>query len=134
MAEADGRSARGQAAFASVLGFAAPDQPATPLMQAAQDFVFAEVWDRPGLDRRSRRWITLACVCAARSPIAMRAYAQAALDSGDVTMAELREFAFQFAVFQGFPKAVEFEMMLNELEAQGAGRDTPTMGGGESRK
>lgn len=111
------REEKGRAAFTAVLGFPAPMQPSTPLMEAAQDFVFAEVWDRPGLDRRSRRWITLACVCAARSPIAIRAYAQAAIASGDITMAELREFALQFAVFQGFPKAVEFETILNEMEA-----------------
>ena len=47
----------------------------------------------------------------------MRVYARAALDSGDITMAELREFVLQFAVFQGFPKAVEFEQILNDLEA-----------------
>ena len=48
----------------------------------------------------------------------MRVYAKAALDSGDITMAELREFVLQFAVFQGFPKAVEFEQVLNALDAE----------------
>lgn len=100
-----------------MLGFDGPSDPPTPFGKAARDFVFAEVWDRPGLDRRSRRWITLACVTAAGSPTAMRVYARAALDSGDITMAELREFVLQFAVFQGFPKAVEFEQILNDLEA-----------------
>ena len=113
------RQTLGKETFRAVLGFELVDVPATPIMAAAQDFVFAEVWSRPGLDRRSRRWITLACVCAARAPVAMRSYAKAALDSGDITLAELREFALQFAVFQGFPKAVEFEMILNELEAAG---------------
>ena len=114
------RARRGLAAFRSVLGFDGPTDPSTPFGQAARDFVFAEVWDRPGLDRRSRRWITLACVTAAGAPTAMRVYARAALDSGDITMAELREFALQFAVFQGFPKAVEFEQILNDLEASGS--------------
>lgn len=101
----------------AVLGFRLPPDPATPIGVAAQDFVFGEVWSRPGLDRRSRRWITLACVAAARAPVAMRVYAKAALDSGDISMAELREFALHFAVFQGFPKAIEFETILNEIEA-----------------
>jgi alkylhydroperoxidase/carboxymuconolactone decarboxylase family protein YurZ len=48
----------------------------------------------------------------------MRTYAKAALDSGDITLPELREFILQFAVFQGFPKAVEFELVLNKLEAE----------------
>ncbi len=111
------RGQRGRDTFREILGFPA-QPPATPLTQAAQDFIFSEVWSRPGLDRRSRRWITLACVTAAGAPTAMRTYAKAALDSGEITMAELREFVLQFAVFQGFPKAVEFELMLNRLEAE----------------
>lgn len=119
MTEGDRRQI-GKEVFQSVLGFAPSDNPQTPLTQAAQDFVFAEVWSRPGLDRRSRRWITLSAVTAAGSQTAMRAYARAALVSGDISMAELREFILQFAVFQGFPKAVEFEMILNEIEAERA--------------
>lgn len=109
------RGERGRETFRAVLGVEARP-PTTPLMRAAQDFVFAEVWSRPGLDIRSRRWITLSAVAAAGSHTAMHTYARAALESGDITLAELREFALQFAVFQGFPKAVEFELILNELE------------------
>lgn len=113
------RDARGRETFESVLKFALPAGDGTPMMQAARDFVFAEVWSRPGLDRRSRRWITLSAVAATGAPTAMRTYAKAALDSGDITMAELREFVLQFAVFQGFPKAVEFEAILNALDKVG---------------
>ena len=111
------RDELGREMFREVLGFEAPAGAPTPLSAAVRNFGFAEVWSRPGLDRRSRRWITLACVTAAGSPNAMRAYANAALASGDITMAELREFSLQFAVFQGFPKAVEFEQILNAIEA-----------------
>jgi 4-carboxymuconolactone decarboxylase len=117
MADAE-RGQRGRDTFKQVLGFDAQPEPSTPLTQAAQNFIFAEVWNRPGLDRRSRRWITLSAVTAAGATTAMRTYAKAALDSGDITMAELREFILQFAVFQGFPKAVEFELMLNKLESE----------------
>jgi 4-carboxymuconolactone decarboxylase len=89
----------------------------TPLTAAARDFVFAEVWARPGLDRRSRRWITLAAVCATGEELPMRTYLKAALDSGEITAEELYEFALQFAVFQGFPKAVKAEMLIRELTA-----------------
>lgn len=109
------RAALGRETFRAVLGFDAPVSPETPFERAAQDVVFAEVWARPGLDRRSRRWITLACVAAAGAPTPIRVYAQAALASGDISMTELREFVLQFAVFQGFPKAAEFELILNEL-------------------
>lgn len=111
------REKRGREMFQEVLGIEPSSGALTPVSAAVRNFGFAEVWSRPGLDRRSRRWITLACVTAAGSANAMRAYAKAALDSGDITVAELREFSLQFAVFQGFPKAVEFELILNALEA-----------------
>jgi len=118
--EAD-RAARGTSTFQEVLGFAqAP--PTTPFAQAARDFVFAEVWARPGLDRRSRRWITLSAVCAAGGDGPIRTYLRAALDSGDITEAELREFVLQFSVFQGFPKGAVVEAILNELVAERASK------------
>lgn len=114
MTEAEDRAARGAQTFEQVVG--RPIHTASsPFTEAAQNFVFAEVWARPGLDIRSRRWITLACVCAARAPMAIRTYIQAALDSGDITEGEMREFVLQFAVFQGFPKAAEVEMILGEV-------------------
>ena len=114
------REARGEALFREILCMDVPPGTPTPVSAAVRNFGFAEVWSRPGLDRRSRRWITLACVTAAGSPNAMRAYARSALESGDITLAELREFSLQFAVFQGFPKAVEFERIVNKLEAAGS--------------
>jgi 4-carboxymuconolactone decarboxylase len=114
------RAALGDKTFREVVGYP-PHPPSSPLTEAARDFVFAEVWARPGLDRRSRRWITLSAVCATGEEIPMRTYLKAALDSGDITVAELREFALQFAVFQGFPRGVKIELMVSELEkAQGS--------------
>lgn len=115
------RGERGNAMAQALLG--ATTIPAdSPFRGAARDFVFSEVWSRPGLDRRSRIWITLACVCSARAPTAMQTYLRVALRSGEISMAELREFVLQFAVFQGFPKGVEIDLMLDGLEAEGADR------------
>jgi len=89
----------------------------TPVRGAARDFVFSEVWTRPGLDQRSRFWISLTCACAAGAPIAMTAYMQIARNTGFATIAELREFALQFAVYQGFPRATAVEALIDALEA-----------------
>ena len=118
MTDRSERAERGAATYHDVLG-GQMRPPNTPLTEAARDFVFGDVWSRPGLDRRSRRWITLSAVCATGEEIPMRTYLKAALDSGDITEAELREFALQFAVFQGFPRAVKIEMLLSEIVAAG---------------
>lgn len=112
------RAARGNAMAADLLGLPGGIPASSPFRTAGRDFVFSEVWSRPGLDRRSRLWITLACVCAARSPIAIDTYLRAALRSGEIAMAELREFALHFAVFQGFPKAAEVEAALDRIEQE----------------
>jgi 4-carboxymuconolactone decarboxylase len=40
----------------------------SPFEAATLDFVFDQVWARPGLTRRQRRLVTLACVCGAAAP------------------------------------------------------------------
>jgi 4-carboxymuconolactone decarboxylase len=121
MADAD-RVALGEKTFAEVTGFPIQGGVSTPFTDAARDFVFAEVWSRPGLDRRSRRWITLSAVCATGAEVPMRTYLNAALESGDITEAELREFVLQFAVFQGFPKAAKTELLLSQVLAERASK------------
>jgi 4-carboxymuconolactone decarboxylase len=121
MTDKSERAARGARTFEEVLG-SPMHPPTTPITEAARDFVFAEVWARPGLDRRSRRWITLSAVCATGAELPMRTYIKAALDSGDITESELREFALQFAVFQGFPKAVQIELLISQVVAERASK------------
>ena len=69
-----------------------------------------ELWDRPGLSRRDRRWITLTAVGAAavREPIQQHVYA--ALASGDITREEFQEFVLHFAYYAGWPRASALEM------------------------
>jgi 4-carboxymuconolactone decarboxylase len=86
-----------------------PSPPATPFEAARRNFVFGEVWSRPGLRRRDRRWVTLACVAAADSPDPIEAQVYAALKSGDIELEAMLEFVLQFAVYCGWPKASHVE-------------------------
>jgi hypothetical protein len=52
------RRRRGEAMYLEVMTVP-PDQSPSPYHQAGLlDFVFAEIWTRPGLSRRDRRWVT----------------------------------------------------------------------------
>jgi 4-carboxymuconolactone decarboxylase len=90
----------------------------TPLTAGARDFVFAEVWTRPGLDKRSRFWISLTSAVASGSPVAMGAYMKIALNTELATIAELREFALQLACYQGWPKGAHVDQLIDQLEAE----------------
>jgi 4-carboxymuconolactone decarboxylase len=103
------RSARGHAIAEEVTRFTAPT-PATPYEQSWRDFVFAEVWSRPGLDRRARYLIAMAG--AAMSPHGsdqLFRYAHGALKSGELTLAELREAALHLSVYAGWSRGGELD-------------------------
>ncbi len=86
-----------------------PTEISTPFQQVSRDFVFGEVWSRPGLSRKDRRWVALACVAGADAPGPIEAYVRAALESDDIELEEMLEFVLHFAVYSGWPKASHLE-------------------------
>ena len=108
------RKAFGQAWFQHVMHSPAPPVDRVYYGAGIANFVFGEMWSRPGLDRRSRRWITLACVGAADTAIPIRTHIYAALKSGDVTYEEMSEFVLHFAVYLGWPKASILQSTMEE--------------------
>jgi len=82
------------------------------------DFVFGEVWNRPGLSRRDRRLVTLTCVGAADTPEPIEANVYAALNSGDLTYEAALEFVLHFAVYSGWPKASFLNQVAGESWAR----------------
>lgn len=107
------RTQRGRRVFADVMTVAPPSD-VSPAQTALVDFVFAEVWTRPGLSRRDRRFVTLPCVAAADAEGPLRDHVYAALNSGDITITEMRETVLHFAVYAGWPKASRFNMVVDE--------------------
>jgi 4-carboxymuconolactone decarboxylase len=108
------RSQRGLRQFAEVMTVPAPEDPNSTTTSALIEFVFAEVWSRPILGRRDRRFVTLACVAAADAEGPLRDHVYAALNSGDVSITEMRETVLHFAVYAGWPKASRFNMAVDE--------------------
>ena len=115
MTTVDGdRSERGRRAFADVMTFAPPEDMPPAAEHGLIDFVFGEVWTRPGLSRRGRRFVTLPCVAAADAEQPLRDHVYAALNSGDLSIVEMREAVLHFAVYSGWPKASRFNMIVDE--------------------
>jgi 4-carboxymuconolactone decarboxylase len=109
-AVAAARTLRGRRRYREVMVSEAPP-PMTPYLdKGVVDSVFGELWDRPGLSRRDRRWITLACVGAAAVDEPIQQHVHAALASGDITRKEFEEFVLHFAYYAGWPRASAMEM------------------------
>jgi 4-carboxymuconolactone decarboxylase len=70
------------------------------------EFAAAEVWDRPGLDRRTRTLITIAVLAALGRPLALEHNIRKAPNNG-VTREEITETFLHLAVYAGFPACWE---------------------------
>lgn len=109
------RLAEGAANFTAVMTFPAPP-PVTPYFEGGiNNFVFGEMWMRPGLDQRARRWITMVGVADSASTTPIRTHTYAAMASGNATTAEMQEFVLQYAIHGGWPKASVMQAAVSEM-------------------
>jgi 4-carboxymuconolactone decarboxylase len=91
--------------FTEVTGMPAPSRGDDYVADVVIDQVFAEIWTRPGLTRKERRWIAITCACMTGAQFAMEVHLGSALRTGDISPEELEEFVIQFAVYAGHPHA-----------------------------
>ena len=99
------RLADGASGFDHVMTYPGPP-PITPYFEGGiLNFVFAEMWTRPGLDQRSRRWITLVAVAESSSEVPINTHVYSAMASGNASEAEMQEFVLQDAIHGGWPRA-----------------------------
>ncbi len=113
----EARLQRGEQEFRDVNLVPAPARN-TPYQQAGiLNFVFGHLWQRPGLTRRDRRFITVPCVGVSEAPMPILSHAGSALHSGDITRPEMDEIVRQFTAYAGeakgaaLAKAVEDDLL-----------------------
>lgn len=86
-----------------------------------QEFVTAQAWDaiwnRPGLDRRTRSLLNLAMLSALGRGPELALHVRGALNNG-VTPDEIREVFFQVAGYAGIPAAVEAFRVAQPIVAE----------------
>jgi 4-carboxymuconolactone decarboxylase len=111
------RGAKGEAEFAKTMTF--PGGPSSnPFQEAINNFVFGEMWCRPGLDERARRWITLVGVANSAADLPIRSHFHAGLASGNCTKAEMLEFSLQYGIHAGWPRASMVNMVIMQMAAK----------------
>jgi 4-carboxymuconolactone decarboxylase len=87
-------------AFAGMTDFTAPIQ------QHITRAAWGDVWQRPGLDLKTRSIITVALLTALGRQHELKGHVRGALNNG-VTLEELQEILLHAAVYCGVPTAVE---------------------------
>lgn len=96
------------------------DDLSRPLQELVTQYCWGEVWNRPGLDRRTRSLLNLAMLTALNRPHELKLHVRGALNNG-VTKEEIREVLLQAAIYCGVPAAIDALRTVREaLEKPGA--------------
>ena len=101
----EARIARGEQEFRDVNHVPAPGRDSPYQHAGILNFVFGHVWQRPGLGRRDRRFLTVACVGVDEAPIPILSHVGSALESGDITRPEMDELILTFRAYDNDERA-----------------------------
>jgi 4-carboxymuconolactone decarboxylase len=88
-----------------------------PLQEMVTRFCFGEVWQRPGLDRKTRSLITLSMLIGTGRFMQFPAHLRGALANG-ASVEELRELILHSQLYCGIPSAVEAMAALESVLAK----------------
>jgi 4-carboxymuconolactone decarboxylase len=93
---------------------ASADDFTRPLQDMVTQYAWGDVWNRPGLDRRTRSMLNLAMLTALNRPHELRLHVRGALTNG-VTKDEIREILLQSAIYCGMPAAIDGFRVAKEV-------------------
>jgi 4-carboxymuconolactone decarboxylase len=113
----DERTAKGMQEFTNTMTFSGGPS-SNPFQEAINNFVFGEMWWRPGLDERARRWVTLVGVANSAADIPIRSHFHAGMASGNCTREEMLEFSLQYGIHAGWPRASLVNMVIMQMAAK----------------
>jgi 4-carboxymuconolactone decarboxylase len=88
-----------------------------PFEDLVTTYCFGDVWQRPGLDRKTRSMITLTALTALSKPNQLRMHVQGALANG-VSVEEIREIILHTSLYSGVPTGVEAMNAAKEVLAK----------------
>jgi 4-carboxymuconolactone decarboxylase len=76
------------------------------MQELVTQYCWGEVWNRPGLDRRTRSLLNLAMLTALNRPHELKLHVRGAINNG-VSKDEIREVFLQAAIYCGVPAAID---------------------------
>lgn len=85
-----------------------------PMQELVTEYCWGEIWNRPGLDRRTRSIINLAMLTALNRPHEIKLHVVGALNNG-LSKAEISEIFLQTAIYCGVPAAIDSFRVAREV-------------------
>lgn len=93
---------------------AAQDEFNRPLQELLNTYCWNDVWNRPGLPRKTRSMLNLAMLSALNKPHELKLHLNGALNNG-LTKGDIQEVFLQVAIYCGVPAAVESFRIAREV-------------------
>ena len=124
----DGKFERGLETRREVLGrdyvdraLAAADDFTMPMQRLVTEYCWDQIWNRPGLDRKTRSMLNLAMLTALNRPHELKLHVKGAINNG-VTQEQIMEIFLQATIYCGAPAALDGMRVaretLKEIEAE----------------
>ncbi|GAB7543111.1 4-carboxymuconolactone decarboxylase [Cupriavidus sp. 8B] len=76
------------------------------MQELVTQYCWGDVWNRPGLDRRTRSFLNLAMITALNRPHELKLHVRGAINNG-LTKDEIKEVFLQAAIYCGVPAAID---------------------------
>ena len=77
-----------------------------PLQELVTEYCWNEIWNRPGLDRKTRSIVNLAMLTALNRPHELKLHVKGAINNG-LSKDEIAEIFLQSAIYCGVPAAID---------------------------
>ena len=98
--------------------FAGASDYTLPMQEFITRNAWGNVWQRPGLDKKTRSFITVAMLAAMGKQHELKGHVRGALNNG-VTPEELREVMLHASIYCGLPTAIEaFRTVAEVVESK----------------
>lgn len=93
------------------------DEFSMPMQEFVTQVAWGEIWNRPGLDRKSRSLLNLGMLAALNRPHEIKLHIRGAINNG-MTKQEIAEVFLQVGVYCGAPAAIDAFRNAREVFAE----------------
>jgi 4-carboxymuconolactone decarboxylase len=76
------------------------------MQELVTQYCWGDVWNRPGLERKTRSLLNLAMITALNRPHELKLHVRGAINNG-VTQEEIKEVFLQAAIYCGVPASID---------------------------
>lgn len=84
------------------------------MQELVTQYCWGDVWNRPGLERKTRSFLNLAMITALNRPYELKLHVRGAINNG-LTKEEIKEVFLQASIYCGVPAAIDSFRVASEV-------------------